>query len=186
MSIFLIVGSPDIYAADDVDESMEKGIACCKGGLYDEAIAEFNKAIDAGPDNAEAYNCRGIAYLAKVTAARSANRDFKQMVSDFNSANADFSKAIRLKPDFVAAYYNRGLTNIAKYEQAIADFSRAINLKPDHARAYYYRAVEYYNLKDYKNSRSDVRKAEELGYNVDPNFIRKLENAKTAEKPAEQ
>lgn len=162
-------------AASVADDEMEKGVGYCKTGLYDDAIVQFDKIIAQEPDNAEAYNNRGIAYLARVSLGRAQGKDFKNMVSDFNNANSDFDRAIKLKPDFVSAYYNRGLTNIAQHEKAIGDFSKVIELKPDHARAYYYRAVEYYNLKDYGQAWSDVHKAKELGYEVDSNFLSKLE-----------
>lgn len=163
-----------LYAAGETSALMEKGVEYCRAGLYDEAIKQFDKVIEMEPENAEAYNNRGIAYFARVSQERTHGKDFKKMVEDVNSADADFTSAIKLNPDLTSAYYNRGLMNIAQFEKAIIDFSRVIALKPDHAKAYYYRAVEYYNLKDYTQSWRDVNKAKELGYDVDSIFLGKL------------
>ena len=178
--IALSLGASNLYAAA-VPEAVNKGVEYVKSGKYDEAIEEFTKDIALDQTDAEAYNNRGIAYLARLSSERVGQKDLKKIVTDFDSANSDFDKAIKLNPDFAAAYYNRGLTNIAQYEKAIVDFTRTIILKPDNARAYYYRAVEYFNIKEYGKSWDDVRKAQKLGYEVDPNFLRKLE-AKTSDK----
>lgn len=176
-SAFLAISSTSY--AGVISETMERGVEYCKAGMYEEAIKQFDKIIEAEPENAEAYNNRGIAYLARLSFERTAkDADFKQMVSDFNNADADFTTAIKLDPNLVSAYYNRGLTNIAQCEKAIADFSKVIMLKPDHARAYYYRAVEYYNLKKYDQSWADVCRAKELGYKIDANFLKRLEKAR--------
>jgi tetratricopeptide (TPR) repeat protein len=173
--VALLLGTSSLYAAA-AQETTNKGVEYVKSGKYDEAIAEFTKDVALDPQDADAYNNRGIAYLARLSSERVGQKDLKKIVADFDSANADFNKAIKLKPDFAAAYYNRGLTNIAQYEKAIVDFSRTIALKPDNARAYYYRAVEYFNIKEYSQSWADVRKAQKMGYEVDPNFLKKLES----------
>ena len=61
--------------------------------MYDQAIADYNMAIELKPDYAQAYVNRGNAYRDKGVIDR---------------AIADYSKAIELKPDYAQAYYNRG------------------------------------------------------------------------------
>ena len=178
LCVFLSLAAFNVHAVVPDDEVIASGVEYVKKGMYDEAIAQFDKAIQTNPDKAEAYNNRGIAYLSRMSAQRAEDKDFKRMASDFNNANLDFTHAIKLDPNLASAYYNRGLTNLAQYERAIIDFTKTIELKPDHARAYYYRAVEYFNLKDYNKSRADVKKAQDLGYRVDPNFLKKLESRK--------
>lgn len=181
LSIVLSLTVFGLYASRANGEAPNKGVEYVKNGKYDEAIAEFTKDVALDPNDAEAYNNRGIAYLTRLSSERAGEKDLKKIAADLESANQDFTRAIKLKSDFAAAYYNRGLTNIAQYEKAITDFSRVIILKPDHARAYYYRAVEYFNLKDYNKSWDDVRKAQKLGYKVDPNFLKKLETKSSGE-----
>jgi len=53
-------------------------------GDNDRAIADFNEAIRLKPNDASAYNNRGLAYAAK---------------GDDDHATADFNEAARLKPN---------------------------------------------------------------------------------------
>lgn len=149
---------------------------------WDDAIECYTKVVIIDEKDAESFNNRGLAYLARVSSGKASKTDLHKTINDFNMANADFTEAIKINPEFAAAYYNRGLTLLAKYDKAITDFTMAIRLKPDHARAYYYRAVEYFNLKEYDKSWEDVRKAQGLGYKVDPNFVRKLSEKSAAKK----
>ena len=86
---------------------------------FDNAIKDYNRAIQLEPDYAEVYNNRGTAY---------ANKD------EFDNAIENFDKAIQLQPDYVNAYHNRGTAYINKgeYNQAIKDFSKAIDLDFEH------------------------------------------------------
>src|SRR5688572_910224 len=61
---------------------------------YQEAIADFDKAIAENDKNHEAYIKRGNA---------------KAEMGNYKEALPDFDKAVQIKPDFATAYYNRGL-----------------------------------------------------------------------------
>ena len=92
-------------------------------GLYQGAIAAYDKAIRLKPDYAYAYITRG---------------DAKAQLDQYFGAIADFDTAIRLKPDYANAYVSRGLTKslLGQHAAAIADHDTAIQLKPDYANAY--------------------------------------------------
>ena len=64
--------------------------------LNDE-IAELTELIESNPQDADAYNNRGLA---------------KYLLNDYQGAIADCSKAIEINPQLAIAYSNRG---IAKY-----------------------------------------------------------------------
>jgi len=85
---------------------------------YDQALADFNKAIELDSKNSWAYNNRGLVYYDK---------------EQYDRALADFNKAIELDPKNSLAYYSRGLVYKVKeqYDQALADFNKAIKLNPD-------------------------------------------------------
>jgi tetratricopeptide (TPR) repeat protein len=86
--------------------------------LYDQAIPDYNKAIELKPDYAGAYINRGIAYY------------FKRF---FDQAIADFTKGIGLKPDADYAYTFRGLAyeKLGQRNQAISDYRAALRLNPN-------------------------------------------------------
>lgn len=108
-----------------------RGLAYSLKGRYDQAIADYSKAIELKPDYAEAYNLRASAYGKNGL---------------LDQAIADETQAIALKPGFAPFYYNRGLAYRFKglYDQAIADYGKAIAFRPDYAEAYNNRAWAYH------------------------------------------
>ena len=76
---------------------------------------DFNEAIRLNPNDAEAYNGRGVVRYDQ---------------GDVEGAIADFNKAIRLNPSYAEAYNNRGN---ARFDQgdiqgAVADYNEAMRL----------------------------------------------------------
>jgi len=88
-----------------------------------EAIKNYNKAIQIQPDYAEAYNNRGNI--------------LKDLVKP-NEAIKNYNKAIQIKPDYAEAYSNLGvsLQELGRLDEAIKNYQKAIQLKPDYAEAY--------------------------------------------------
>lgn len=70
----------------------ELGVQLLEEGRYDEAIVEFNRAIELAPKLAMAYTNRGSAYINK---------------GELDKAIADCDKAIDLDPKLAEAYSNR-------------------------------------------------------------------------------
>src|SRR5262245_45776300 len=97
-------------------------------GKYNEAIAQYTKAIELRPNFAEAYNNRGYAAYSKY---------------DGSDPLADLNRAIELRPKFPHAYNTRGCVYMAsgQTDLAIADFSEAVALQPDYPRAFRNRAI---------------------------------------------
>ena len=100
-----------------------RGSTCYDLGLYDLAIANYNKAIQLEPNAANAYNNRGLA---------------KARLGQHFAAISDFEKAIQLKPTLAEAYNNRGnaKADLGQHLAAISDYDKAIQLKPTLAEAY--------------------------------------------------
>ena len=65
-----------------------------------------------------------------------------------------------------------------KYQEAIDDYTKTIQLNPSKNalnRAWHNRAGTYFTVGMYKEAVADAKMALELGYPVDPGFIRALE-----------
>lgn len=122
-----------------------------QAGRHEEAVAEFDKAIDADPRHPAPRNGRGIAYM-------NAGR--------FKSALRDFDEAIRLDPDYYLAYYNRGSLlseKLGDHARGIEDLDRCIALKGDLPQAYQNRGKAYLELRDRDRACLNWRKACDLG-----------------------
>lgn len=84
----------------------------------EDALTDFNQAIELRPDYAEAYANRGRLYVDRES---------------YHEAITDFDKAIALSPKLTQAYGNRGLAyqNLGDDENATRDYTKAIELGYD-------------------------------------------------------
>ncbi|RKU38795.1 hypothetical protein C6496_04635 [Candidatus Poribacteria bacterium] len=149
----------------------------------EEALKAYSRAIELTPNNANAYNNRGVVrgkrseYDLAITdfdTALELKPDYAEVYSnrgiayikkgELNRAVQDYIKAIELKPDHAEAYNNRGNAYIAKGEcdLAIKDCNKAIQLKTDYAEAYYNRGTAYSKKNEIDLAIKDFRKAIEL------------------------
>ena len=68
---------------ETVRTHLDHGRACLDKGKYDDAIADYDKAIALDPNDAGAYTNRGVAYGRK---------------GDKDQAIADFRKVLEINP----------------------------------------------------------------------------------------
>jgi Flp pilus assembly protein TadD len=110
------------------------------------AIADLDKLIAINPNDAKAYESRGLAYAR---------------LEDYPRAIADFNKAITINPKLTKAYIKRGLAYsvLEDYQKALSDFNKAIALDPRSADFYYYRGKAYWKLKDSAKAFLDFNRA---------------------------
>ncbi len=94
-----------------------RGIAKRQLGRYEEAIRDYDKAIELNQDHATAYNNRGMTY---------------GMMERYEDAINDFDRAIELDPNMWEAYDGRALTNrkLGSYKEAFRDRKRALEINP--------------------------------------------------------
>lgn len=170
-----------------------RGNAYLMLGQYQQAIEDYNKALEQDRDFAKAYNNRGLAYgnLGKYQLAiedfsvsvRKNNREpmayfnrgnvFKAL-GDYQKAIEDYSKAIELNPRKADFYNNRGNTflKLNIYQQAIDDFNMAIRLNRDYDKAYLNRGIAYESLGNFKEALEDYRTSARLGNKQAQGYLR--------------
>jgi tetratricopeptide (TPR) repeat protein len=93
----------------------EPTLAAYSADLLEQMVAEATAAIEADPNNVEAYVARGSAYLGQ---------------RNYELAIADYSRAIELSPQDGRLYDYRGKAYLDNHndEQAMNDFEQAITL----------------------------------------------------------
>ena len=107
----------------DAETYNNRGIGYEEKGQYDQAILEYNKALEINPRYAAAYVNRGNAYSAK---------------GQYDQAISEFNKALEINPRYAEAYNNRGIGYEEKgqYGQAILDYNKALEINPRYANPY--------------------------------------------------
>ena len=151
-------------------------------GKFDLAIADYTRAVELAPKDAERYISRGIAYRLKGDfdrAIKDLDKAIKLNSNDFHAYNHrgivykrkgendkainDFSKAIKLNPDddYGGPYFNRGIIYDieGKIEKAIDDYNKAIELNPGYADAYYHRGTLWLRLQNWERAKADLTNA---------------------------
>ncbi len=98
------------------------GIHLLTTGRPDEAMAEFRRALQINPDDADALN--GLSAVL-------ANRQ------EYAEANRCMQRLLQIHPKDAAAHFNYGAILVAqeRWDEATAQFSEALRLKPDLATA---------------------------------------------------
>ena len=131
-----------LYKSADAYEKL--GIAKHGLGQYQEAIKDYNEAIDLITDNFTAYYNRAFAKLKS---------------GDYTGAIQDCEKVVELNSDYAEVYLVQGPAKEAKldYKGAIKDYSETIdNLNPREPWHYYnYRGDAKREIKDYDGAIKD-------------------------------
>ena len=92
-------------------------------GHVDEAIADYEKALEINPNYAEAHSNLGYALLQK---------------GQVGEAVAELVRAVQLDPRFADAHYNLGLalSQAGKLDEAMAEYQKALECDPNLADAH--------------------------------------------------
>jgi tetratricopeptide (TPR) repeat protein len=106
---------------------------------YEQAIANYDQAIQIKPDFYQAWTNRGNALSD---------------LGEKEEAIANYQQAIQIKSDFHDAWNNRGvaLAELREYEQAIANYQQAIQIKSDFHDAWHNRGVALFRLGEYEQA----------------------------------
>jgi tetratricopeptide (TPR) repeat protein len=130
-------------------EHMELGVDYHEQGRLDEAIAEFQEAIQLDPDFVEAHYNLGLAYTDQ---------------GEFDAAIAEYEKAIGLAPDLAVAHNGLGNVyyNLNRIDEAMAEYEEAVRLDPDLADAHFNLGHVYLSLDRYAEALVAYQEANRL------------------------
>lgn len=122
------------------------GNALARMGRVEEAIIQYDKALQLQPNNPEAHNNLGnaLAIQGKV-----------------NEAIVQYKTALKLQPDYIKAHFNIGAaySELGKYKEAVFHYSEVLRLKPDFAAAYNNLGIIYANHGDIDKAILNFQKA---------------------------
>lgn len=135
-----------------------------KMGKNKEARDSYNKAIEINPDskfNALSYYNLANAYYSIGSKAE---------------AIKAYEKAIQVSPKYLDAINNlaSAYADMGRTEKAIEIWNKAVQINPGFAIAHFNLAVFYFQRKQYNLAVKHCDKVNELGSEVDPEFLRLL------------
>lgn len=113
-----------------------------EAGHYQEAIVDFDKAVQLNPETLYTYHKRGEA---------------KAALGEHEGAIADFDKAIQFDPEFADPYARKRAVKALKEKEA---GKKARN--PRNLLGYITRAKQRFSLGEFQASRGNAEKAQEL------------------------
>ena len=137
--------NPDTAAAHRVE-----GYLLYAGGLYDKAVAEFDRSIALQPGSATAYIWLGKAY-----------EDNDQL----DRALTAFQKATEVEPRYFRTYQNLGAfyQQRSNFSEAITYLNKAVELAPQETSLHYALGVVYMDLGRFAEAEEQLRYALGLG-----------------------
>ena len=161
-------------------EALNKGTSFVNRGMYDQAIAELDKAIQINPNSDSAYYNRGRAWSKK---------------GYIDKAISDYTKAIEINSieTIQVAYNNRGQEHEKKgdIDQALSDYTKGIDAVPNPTFSGYRmfkatllvnRVNIYISKKEYDKAWEDVYSIKKIGFELYPGLEKKLKNESGREK----
>ena len=139
---------------------------------FEQAKADYNKAIEINPEYGNAYNNRG---------------NIRAEQADYKGAIKDYNKAIELNSQFVEAYCNRGIAkeNLGDHSEALEDFDRAIELNSEYIDGYLRRGMLRQDSGDYAGAIRDFDRVIEIEPEYKDRIIGYKEHAERLQKSAE-
>jgi tetratricopeptide (TPR) repeat protein len=125
------------------------GMVFTKLSDTENAIREYNYAINLDNSIAEAFDYRAVCYIK---------------LGKYRKALADLEDAIDINPAYSEAYNHLGIASywLEDYESAINFYTRAVSLNPSYGTPYFNRAIVYLVLDEYQLALKDLNKAKEL------------------------
>jgi len=120
---------------------------------FEDAIEEFNKAIELDPNNPGYHTGKGLAL---------------HELHRYEEAIEEFDKAIERDPNNPIVHNNKGnaLCELHRYEEAIEEYNKAIELDPNEPGYHFKKGVALlFDLHRYEEAIKEFEKANEL----DPN-----------------
>lgn len=154
-----------------------------KRKIYEEGIAELERAVKILPTFANAYTQMGVAYYRMKNyekAIENYNKAATLKPGDaitlnnigtvyfewgkYREAEEKFLQALGVDPRYVDGYMNLGSVygTLQQYDKAIDAFLNAIKYSPDNSRAYHFLAITYQNKGDKANAEKYFQMAQQL------------------------
>jgi tetratricopeptide (TPR) repeat protein len=153
---------------------LNRGNALCIRGQLEQALQDYNRALEIRPRYGDAYFGRGNLYLKKgdyakaipdlTSAIRLKSHSF-EAAENLDKAYIFYAETIEREidenPQDAQLFYNKGVLdeNQKQFEKALSSYTQAIALDPNLAEAFNNRGNLYYEKGLYEKARSDYEQS---------------------------
>jgi len=139
----------DPIKAAESEQYFEQGVKLYQQYKYQEAVAAFDRAIAADPDNYKVYTAQGIAFCFE---------------GKYTAGMALIEKTLAMKPNYVPAFYDMAMAYKLQhnYDKSLIWFEKTIEGDPQNTWSYYGIATIYADQANTKDSLNYLQKAIEL------------------------
>jgi superkiller protein 3 len=173
--------------ATGVGAHVNRGLAAFGAGRLEEAVAEYEKALEIDPENPAAL--RGLGFVHRQAkdyrAAAEALRKLLEVdprhrlgrmelatvlmeAGELEEAIAQFERVLEIDPDFEQARFNLGvaLSRVDRWADAATELERVLEINPKDQDARYYLAIARHQLGEWDRAVELLRQvvAEEPGH----------------------
>jgi len=130
------------------DQHNARGIELADRGWLDEAVKEFNKAIELDPNGAHAHDNLATVYAEKKL---------------YKDALTEYLTALRLEPESATAHYNLAcFLSTHAGDMSVEQYKEAIELDPDYADAHLNLGMTYADLDKRDEAKAELKIAMNL------------------------
>lgn len=166
-------------ALSQANDAKVEGNALFKDGQYEEALSEYESALQVAPDMPESEELRSICH---------SNRGICYLkLGKYEETVKECSKAVELNPAYVKALLRRGeaYEKLERYEEAISDMKKILEVEPsnDQARRNIVRLEPLAREKMEKMKEEMMGKLKEMGNNILGRFGMSVDNFKAVKDP---
>jgi len=134
-------------------ETLNEGVIFASEGNFEQAILQYNMAIEIDPDFFEAFAYKGEALM---------------LVGDYTEALESFDKALDIKNDSAEIWLNHGFTlsELYRYNEALESYNESIRLNNSNKKAWYNKANTLGILGDYGGALESY----DIALSIDSNY----------------
>ncbi|GHS93557.1 hypothetical protein FACS1894107_12010 [Planctomycetales bacterium] len=137
-----------MFDEDEEDELLAQAQRCLDEQEASRAILLFDEYLALHPDDAEAYDDRGLAYL-QLGKYRSAARDFQRAIKIAEDAGEE--------PDALShTHLAETLRDMGKFDEALAAVAQALEIEDDLPDARYLRGWLFFHCGQYREAADDL------------------------------
>jgi tetratricopeptide (TPR) repeat protein len=132
-------------------KQIDEGDALSDQGRYEEALQAYEEAIKNNPNDAGAWNNKGVALNNLIR---------------YDEALLAYENAIKIDPQYAEAWNNKGIVLCmqGKYNEAMPFIEKSLELNPRLAEAWYAKGLALHYVGRSDEAEAAFAKAKELGY----------------------